>query len=149
MELFQETEEERDNIWTMLLGGMVTNEVLKLSKKYSKRRDRVHQLDFEMNELIDPETHEPGTEYDMMYRSLEQEYESIQLLLKSNEVRLRDALRKLLATQLSAAQDKVDDASAHVQNSVAFQEEAKQDGALQCEAMQDTVQSDDVGRSSG
>jgi hypothetical protein len=130
MELFQENEEERDNIWTMLLGGVVTNKVLKLAKKYSKRRDRVHQLDFEMNELIDPETHEPGSDYDMMFRSLEQEYESIQLLLKSNEVRLRDALRKLLAAQLSAAQDKVDDASAHIQNSVAFQEEAKQDGAL-------------------
>ena len=103
-----------------------------------------------MNELIDPETHEPGTDYDMMYRSLKQEYESLQLLKKSNEVRLRDALRKLLAAQLSAVQDNDDESSAHVQNSVAFQdEEAKQDGALQDEVMQDTAQSDDAGRSSG
>jgi hypothetical protein len=134
----------------MLLGGVVTNEVMKLAKKYRKRRDREQQLDFEMNKLIDPETHEPGTDYDMMYRSLEQEYESLQLLKKSNEVRLRDALRKLLAAQLSAVQDNDDNSSAHVQNSVAFQdEEAKQDGALQDEVMQDTAQSDDAGRSSG
>ena len=73
MELFQENEEERENIWTMLLGGVVTSEVLKLAEKYKKRRDREIQLDFEMNELIDPETHEPGAEFDMMYASLEEE----------------------------------------------------------------------------
>jgi hypothetical protein len=46
LEIFRENEEERDNIWAMLLGGVVTNEVLRLAKKYSKRRDRVHQLDY-------------------------------------------------------------------------------------------------------
>ena len=138
MELFHGNEEERVNIWTMLLGGVVTNEVLKLGKKFSKRKDRLHQLDFEMNELIDPETHEPADEYEMMFMSLEQEYEQNKLLSRSLEVRLRDALRKLLAAQLPAAQDKVDEASAHIQNSVAFQDEV----------MQDTAQSDDAGRSS-
>jgi len=138
MELFHGNEEERDNIWTMLLGGVVTNEVLKLAKKFSKRKDRLHQLDFEMNELIDPETHEPADECEMMFMSLEQEYEQNKLLSRSLEVRLRDALRKLLAAQLPAAQDKVDEASAHIQNSVAFQDEV----------MQDTAQSDDAGRSS-
>jgi hypothetical protein len=78
-----------------------------------------------MNELTDPETHEPGTEFESMYAPLEEEWNSLQLLKKSNEVRLWDALRKLLAS----TKDNVDDASAHVQNSVAFKDEAKQDTA--------------------
>ena len=102
-----------------------------------------------MCEVDGPPTFLVGPPTFSSVRHAVQEYESIQLLLKSNEVRLRDALRKLLATQLSAAQDKVDDSSAHVQNSVAFQDEANQDGALQDEAMQDTAQSDDAGRDSG
>jgi hypothetical protein len=95
------------------------------------------QVEYEMMELVDPETAEEEG-YGEVYKDLEKEYNSLQLLKKSNEVRLRDALRKLLAEQLPAAQDKDDDASAHVKNSVAFEDEA----------MQDNAQSEDGGRSS-
>jgi hypothetical protein len=136
-ELFFEDEQERDNIWTMLLGGVVTSKILRLAEKYRMRRDREMQVEYEMMELVDPETAEEEG-YGEVYKDLEKEYNSLQLLKKSNEVRLRDALRKLLAEQLPAAQDKDDDASAHVKNSVAFEDEA----------MQDNAQSEDGGRSS-
>ena len=55
--------------------GKVTSEVIKLSDDYRKRRDREIQLDFEMTELIDPETHdEPGDEFESVFVPLEEEY---------------------------------------------------------------------------
>lgn len=98
-ELFADNDKEREAIWNMLLGKGGTSEVLSLSDDYRRCRDREFQLDFEMNKLIDPETHELGTEFESVFALLKEEWHSLQLLKKSNEVHLQDALRKLAAAQ--------------------------------------------------
>jgi hypothetical protein len=83
--------------------------------------------------------------------AMQDEFNALQLLVRSNEVRLRDALRKFAAKETS------DDRSAQVKNSVGFEDPLKDGDPPDStsseeqvdESVQNAAQSEDAGRSSG
>jgi hypothetical protein len=124
----------------------VPHNVLMLAEEISKRKDRMVELDLEMTgDQLD------GEEGRAMYAAMQDEFNALQLLVRSNEVRLRDALRKFAARETS------DDGSAQVKNSVGFEDPPKDGDPPYStsreeqvdESVQNAAQSEDAGRSSG
>ena len=139
--------EERQAIWDTLLEGDIPAQVIQLTERYNRLQERRVELELEMTGLYDNETQQPGDKFHAVYESLESEYEQVELLINSGEVRLRDALRKL------KAREKEDNENAQTKNSVVFEEPVtgipQTSDKMEVDQKQDTAQSEGTERNSG